>query len=83
MKLKEAIEILQAFTQVAGEDAEVSVHSFTLNSGLHIEYSSYGVGYGDREKSRKVIYTIDAVLPQAEVAQQFNPHAIDCGRLTG
>lgn len=64
MKLKEAIETLQAYLTVAGDAAEFEAESIVMHSGLHIEYERY-YGGEQREKSRKVTYSVGVEKPAA------------------
>lgn len=67
MKIKDAMQVLEAFKAIAGDDAEINVDHFALRSALLVEYySAMGGSYYDsdrKEKSRTISYTVDVVLP--------------------
>lgn len=65
MNIKEAIQILEQFKTVAGEDAPCNIEQLQLVGSSHLDYGA-DFGYSSRKAVRKVGYSVAATVQQPE-----------------
>lgn len=68
MNIKEAIQILEQFKSVAGEDAPCDIERLQLVGATHYDYESEGFGYSTRKAVKKVGYSVAVTIQRKDCA---------------
>lgn len=68
MKIKEAIQILEQFKQIAGEDADCDIERLNLVGQAHADYGPNEYGLSRKKVEYKVGYTVGVSIRLRDVA---------------